>query len=128
MCPSVYEPLGIVNLEAMACATAVVASRVGGIPEVVDGGVTGLLVPPQDPASLADALNLLLRDPGRADAMGLAGRERAVTEFSWDAVAAQTAALYAELAPPAQARSPQQKGSCFAVMRSTNPFADRYGF
>src|ERR1700731_528871 len=87
VCPSVYEPLGIVNLEAMACATAVVASRVGGIPEVVDGGVTGLLVPPQDPASLADALNLLLRDPGRADAMGLAGRERAVAEFSWDAVA-----------------------------------------
>jgi starch synthase len=97
VCPSVYEPLGIVNLEAMACSTAVVASRVGGIPEVVDAGVTGLLVPPDDPASLADALNMLLRDPGRADAMGLAGRERAVVEFSWDAVAAQTAALYAEL-------------------------------
>jgi starch synthase len=100
VCPSVYEPLGIVNLEAMACATAVVASRVGGIPEVVDGGVTGLLVPPGDPASLADALNLLLRDPGRADAMGLAGRERAVKEFSWETVAAQTAALYRELAAP----------------------------
>jgi starch synthase len=98
VCPSVYEPLGIVNLEAMACATAVVASRVGGIPEVVDGGVTGLLVPPEDPASLADAINLLLRDPGRAAAMGLAGRKRAVAEFSWDAVAEQTAALYAELA------------------------------
>jgi len=97
-CPSVYEPLGIVNLEAMACATAVVASRVGGIPEVVDDGVTGLLVPPDDPAALAAAMNLLLRDPGRADAMGRAGRERAVAEFSWDAVAAQTAALYAELA------------------------------
>ena len=96
-CPSVYEPLGIVNLEAMACETAVVASRVGGIPEVVSGGVTGLLVPPQDPASLSDALNMLLRDPGRADAMGRAGRERAVTEFSWGTVAAQTAALYAEL-------------------------------
>ncbi|TVZ00750.1 glycogen synthase [Trebonia kvetii] len=96
-CPSVYEPLGIVNLEAMACETAVVASRVGGIPEVVNGGVTGLLVPPDDPASLSDALNMLLRDPGRADAMGHAGRERAVTEFSWDTVAAQTAALYAEL-------------------------------
>jgi alpha-maltose-1-phosphate synthase len=98
VCPSIYEPLGIVNLEAMACATAVVASRVGGIPEVVAGGETGLLVPPDDPASLADALNMLLRDPGRAGAMGLAGRERAVAEFSWDAVAAQTAALYAELA------------------------------
>lgn len=97
VCPSVYEPLGIVNLEAMACSTAVVASRVGGIPEVVDGGVTGLLVPPDDPASLADALNLLLRDPGRAQAMGLAGRERAVAEFSWDKVAARTAALYSSL-------------------------------
>ncbi len=96
-CPSVYEPLGIVNLEAMACATAVVASRVGGIPEVVDDGVTGLLVPPDDPASLAGAMNLLLRDPGRAGAMGAAGRERAVAEFSWDTVAAQTAKLYAEV-------------------------------
>jgi alpha-maltose-1-phosphate synthase len=99
VCPSVYEPLGIVNLEAMACSTAVVASRVGGIPEVVDGGVTGLLVPPDDPASLADALNLLLRDPGRAAEMGRAGRERAVTEFSWNMVAAQTAALYESLVP-----------------------------
>jgi alpha-maltose-1-phosphate synthase len=97
VCPSVYEPLGIVNLEAMACSTAVVASRVGGIPEVVEGGVTGLLVPPDDPAALADALNELLRDPGRANAMGRAGRERAVAEFSWDTVAAQTAELYAEL-------------------------------
>jgi alpha-maltose-1-phosphate synthase len=97
-CPSLYEPLGIVNLEAMACETAVVASWVGGIPEVVADGETGLLVPPDDPAALADALNALVRDPGRAAAMGRAGRERAVTEFSWDAVAAQTAALYAELA------------------------------
>jgi alpha-maltose-1-phosphate synthase len=98
VCPSVYEPLGIVNLEAMACSTAVVASRVGGIPEVVSGGETGLLVPPDDPASLADAMNALLRDPGRADAFGRAGRARAVEEFSWEAVAAQTAALYAEVA------------------------------
>jgi alpha-maltose-1-phosphate synthase len=97
VCPSVYEPLGIVNLEAMACATAVVASRVGGIPEVVAEGATGLLVPPDDPAALADAMNALLRNPGRADAMGRAGRLRAVDEFSWDAVATQTAALYAEL-------------------------------
>ena len=96
-CPSVYEPLGIVNLEAMACSTAVVASRVGGIPEVVQDGVTGILVPPEDPGALADALNALLRDPGRAGAMGAAGRQRAVTEFSWEAVAAQTAELYAEL-------------------------------
>jgi len=97
-CPSLYEPLGIVNLEAMACETAVVASRVGGIPEVVADGETGVLVPPDDPAALAEALNALVRDPGRAAAMGRAGRERAVTEFSWEAVAAQTVALYAELA------------------------------
>ena len=97
-CPSLYEPLGIVNLEAMACETAVVASRVGGIPEVVDGSVTGLLVPPDDPASLADGLNMLVRDPDRAAVMGQTGRERAVAEFSWDAIAAQTAALYSELA------------------------------
>jgi alpha-maltose-1-phosphate synthase len=96
-CPSVYEPLGIVNLEAMACGTAVVASRTGGIPEVVADGATGLLVPPDDPLALAEALNSLLREPGRAAAMGRAGRTRAVTEFSWKSVAAQTAALYSSL-------------------------------
>jgi starch synthase len=97
-CPSLYEPLGIVNLEAMACGTAVVASAVGGIPEVVSDGKTGLLVPPDDPEALAVALNALLGDPARADAFGRAGRERAVAEFGWQAVAAQTADLYAELA------------------------------
>jgi alpha-maltose-1-phosphate synthase len=97
VCPSVYEPLGIVNLEAMACGTAVVASRVGGIPEVVSDGVTGLLVPPDDPAALAAALNELIRDPARAARYGQAGRDRAVAEFSWQTVAAETAALYAEL-------------------------------
>jgi starch synthase len=95
--PSVYEPLGIVNLEAMACGTAVAGSRTGGIPEVVADGETGLLVPPGEPAPLADALNVLLRDPGRARAMGEAGRKRAVAEFGWPAIAAQTADLYAEL-------------------------------
>ncbi|WP_239374840.1 glycogen synthase [Frankia sp. Cj5] len=97
VCPSVYEPLGIVNLEAMACGTAVVASRVGGIPEVVDDGVTGLLVPPSDPAALAAAVNELLADPVRATAMGRAGRDRAVTEFGWPAVAEKTARLYEAL-------------------------------
>jgi starch synthase len=96
-CPSLYEPLGIVNLEAMACGTAVVASRVGGIPEVVADGVTGLLVPADDPAALARALNTAISDPARADAMGAAGRKRAAAEFGWDAIAAQTAGLYAEL-------------------------------
>ena len=97
-CPSLYEPLGIVNLEAMACGTAVVASAVGGIPEVVSDGETGLLVPPDDPGALAGALNALIGDPALAAALGRAGRERAVAEFGWQTVAAQTADLYAELA------------------------------
>lgn len=100
VCPSVYEPLGIVNLEAMACGTAVVASDVGGIPEVVDDGRTGLLVHYDEADAsmfrmdLADAVNTLLGDPERAKAMGAAGRERAVTEFSWASVAEQTVAVY----------------------------------
>jgi starch synthase len=105
-CPSVYEPLGIVNLEAMACGTAVVGSRTGGIPEVVADGETGLLVPVGEPEPLADALNALLRDPDRAEAMGQAGRKRAVAEFGWPAIAAQTAALYAELTHPGSNRRP----------------------
>jgi starch synthase len=102
-CPSVYEPLGIVNLEAMACGTAVVASRVGGIPEVVVDGETGLLVDytPRDEAEyesrLAEAVNALVVDPQRADAMGRAGRDRAVAEFSWARIAEETRALYASL-------------------------------
>jgi starch synthase len=96
-CPSLYEPLGIVNLEAMACGTAVVGSRVGGVPEVVADRETGLLVPPGDPAALADAINVLLADEHRAAQMGRLGRVRAEIQFGWDAVAAQTVALYAEL-------------------------------
>lgn len=99
VCPSVYEPLGIVNLEAMACGTAVVASRVGGIPEVVEDGVTGLLVSTEDDfeAQLARALDSLLADPEAAARMGEAGRERAVREFGWDAVARRTVQLYEEV-------------------------------
>jgi starch synthase len=97
-CPSLYEPLGIVNLEAMACGTAVVGSRVGGIPEVVADGKTGLLVPPGDPAALADAINVLLADEPLATEMGRLGRARAEAEFGWANIAAQTAALYSELA------------------------------
>jgi alpha-maltose-1-phosphate synthase len=96
-CPSLYEPLGIVNLEAMACGTAVVASAVGGIPEVVADGTTGLLVPPDDERALADAINALIADPARATELGARGRARAVAEFSWDSIAAQTAGLYAGL-------------------------------
>jgi alpha-maltose-1-phosphate synthase len=103
VCPSVYEPLGIVNLEAAACGTAVVASAVGGIPEVVDDGRTGLLVPydPADVATfeagLAARIAELLADPARAAAMGAAGRERVLTEFGWPAVAQQTVAVYSQV-------------------------------
>ena len=99
--PSVYEPLGIVNLEAAACGTAVVASAVGGIPEVVDDGRTGLLVPydPADPAAfeagLAERIAELMADPARAAAMGAAGRERVLAEFGWPAIARQTVDVYA---------------------------------
>jgi starch synthase len=98
--PSVYEPLGIVNLEAAACGTAVVASDVGGIPEVVDDGRTGLLVhyDPEDPAGfaagLAARIGELLADPARAAAMGAAGRERVLAEFGWPAIAQQTVQVY----------------------------------
>ncbi len=102
-CPSVYEPLGIVNLEAMACETAVVASRVGGIPEVVAEGDTGLLVDytPEDPTGFeerfAAAVNRLVADPAEAERFGVAGRRRAVDEFGWDAVAERTVELYRSL-------------------------------
>ncbi len=107
-CPSVYEPLGIVNLEAMACETAVVATATGGIPEVVVDGATGVLVPieqatdgtgtPLDPeryvADFADALTRLVTDPDRAATYGRAGRARAVESFGWDAIARRTVEVY----------------------------------
>jgi glycogen synthase len=93
-CPSVYEPFGIINLEAMACARPVVASAVGGIPEVVVPGRTGLLVPPADPGALAEALNHVLRDRALARQMGLAGRRRVEEHFSWTSIAARTRRLY----------------------------------
>ncbi len=102
-CPSVYEPLGIVNLEAMACETAVVASRVGGIPEVVVDGETGLLVDldPDDAQDferrLAQALDAVATDPELASRLGRAGRARAVEQFGWDEVARRTVALYEEV-------------------------------
>jgi len=108
-CPSVYEPMGIVNLEAMACEAAVVATAVGGIPEVVEDGVTGLLVPyeagpggepldaPALAADLAARLNELVADPARAREMGLAGRARAVERFGWGVAADETMRLYARL-------------------------------
>jgi starch synthase len=103
LCPSVYEPLGIVNLEAMACETAVVASNVGGIPEVVLDGETGIIVPydADDAAGfergIAEGVNRLAADPGQAERFGRAGRERAVRSFAWDAIATQTVELYRSL-------------------------------
>ncbi|GGN07396.1 starch synthase [Actinoplanes campanulatus] len=108
VCPSIYEPMGIVNLEAMACETAVVATATGGIPEVVADGETGLLVPirqledgtgtPVDPegfvADLAATLTRLLNDPALAERMGKAGRRRAVERFSWSRIAEDTLEIY----------------------------------
>jgi starch synthase len=108
VCPSIYEPMGIVNLEAMACETAVVATATGGIPEVVVDGSTGLLVPieqvadgsgtPLDPdrfvADLARAVNTVLGDPARAAAMGREGRRVAVDRFTWSAIAERTLDVY----------------------------------
>ena len=111
VCPSVYEPLGIVNLEAMACGAPVVGTATGGIPEVVADHLTGRLVPieqlddgtgtPVDPerfiADLAATLTEVVSDPGAARLMGEAGRRRARSEFSWDTIAARTKAIYDEL-------------------------------
>src|SRR4029079_8034254 len=112
-CPSIYEPLGIVNLEAMACEAAVVATATGGIVEVVVDGETGYLVPiepgddgtgaPRDPArfaaDFAERVNTLIADPERAKGFGRAGRERAVASFAWPAIAEQTSRLYRSLTP-----------------------------
>ena len=110
-CPSVYEPFGIINLEAMACETPVVASAVGGIPEVVIDGETGLLVPVEmsldDPMlpvdadrfemNLAGAINRLMADPPTREVMGRVGRQRAIEHFSWRAIAGETVELYRSL-------------------------------
>lgn len=111
VCPSIYEPFGIINLEAMACGTPVVASAVGGIKEVVVDGETGFLIPLEqmkespfeatDPAAfasdLASKINLLMADPALASQMGAAGRKRAEELFGWDAIARKTERLYAKL-------------------------------
>ena len=95
-CPSVYEPFGLINLEAMACETPVVASAVGGIVEVVEDGKTGLLVPPAGPTALADALNRVLADPALARAMGQAGPPARGGAVRVGVVAERTEQVYAE--------------------------------
>lgn len=110
-CPSIYEPLGIVNLEAMACEVPVVASDVGGIPEVVVDGITGTLVHYDEhdttafEAGIAKALSLVVADPELAQRMGQAGRQRAVEEFGWDRIAQETIAIYQKVISDGQASS-----------------------
>lgn len=99
LCPSIYEPLGIVNLEAMACEVAVLASRVGGIPEVVADGVTGRLVDYSPESAIFEShltrgIIEMMSDPDKLTAMGIAGRKRAIDEFGWNAVARATISLY----------------------------------
>jgi alpha-maltose-1-phosphate synthase len=110
VCPSIYEPFGLINIEAMACGAPVVASAVGGIPEIVEDGKTGFLVPlepsgdafgtPADPAAFAEAIaarvNLLLASPDLAREYGAAGRQKALREFTWGAVASKTVEVYSE--------------------------------
>ena len=104
ICPSIYEPLGIVNLEAMACETAVLASDVGGIPEVVADGLTGELIHYAGASEhagferqLTAKINELMSDRDRLAKYGKAGRIRAMDQFSWDAIAQETVALYRSL-------------------------------
>jgi len=96
VCPSVYEPFGLINLEAMACETPVVASAVGGILEVVEDGKTGLLVPPGHPEELAAALGRVLDNPALGRSLGQAGRRRVEAQFSWASVAERTEHVYAD--------------------------------
>jgi starch synthase len=96
-CPSVYEPFGIINLEAMACEIPVVASAVGGIPEVVVDGETGFLVPPANPDELASAINRILDSDELGRELGKAGRLRVERYFSWEAIAEQTRDMYLEM-------------------------------
>ena len=96
-CPSIYEPFGIINLEAMACETPVVACAVGGIKEVVVDGETGFLVPPEDPDKLAAAISKVLDDPQLAARMGKAGRSRVLEQFTWDRIAEKTISMYETL-------------------------------
>jgi starch synthase len=103
VCPSIYEPFGLVILEAMACETAVVASRVGGIPEIVVEGETGFLVdydvdqPEAFTTALAARIEELLSDPARASKMGKAGRQRVLERFGWPSIATRTVELYSSL-------------------------------
>jgi glycosyltransferase involved in cell wall biosynthesis len=133
VCPSVYEPFGIINLEAMACKTPVVASAVGGIKEVVIPGETGLLVPfeatsctnfePRDPArfvhDLAAGVNQLLDDPQRRRKMGLQSRDRVKRHFSWSSIARRTLDFYSDLRPMPAAEPPRGRGKSSSRARAS---------
>jgi len=110
VCPSIYEPFGIINLEAMSCKTPVVASAVGGILEVVVHEETGLLVEPANPRKMADAVNKLLKDPEMARMLGENSRRRVEELFSWDGIADQTKKLYEKLVRGADAMLKKQQG------------------
>ena len=147
VCPSVYEPFGIINLEAMACETPVVASAVGGIKEVVSPGETGLLVPfkaasrtnfePKDPArfvhDLAAGVNQLLDDPQCGREMGLKSRDRVERHFSWSSIARRTLDFYSDLvkkrAPEASEKSSKARASKLPVKskKSSAPSAAAAG-
>ena len=129
VCPSVYEPFGIINLEAMACETPVVASAVGGIPEVVEHGETGLLVTPEaisatevEPRNpeqfsrdLAAAVNVLLDDPATRASMAAKARDRVEQQFSWTSIARQTLEFYEELVAAHRTRSVETCGIAVGV-------------
>ena len=126
VCPSIYEPFGIINLEAMACGTPVVASAVGGIKDVVVDGETGFLIPlkqmTESPfeatepeafaADLAAKINLLMADPDLAAKMGAAGRKRAEALFGWDAIARKTGRLYTKLLHKSPDVHRSSQGAC----------------
>jgi starch synthase len=124
VCPSVYEPFGLINLEAMACGTPVVATAVGGIREVVVHDETGRLVPPADPPALAAAMRAVLAQPERAAALGRAGRRRVESRFSWERIAGLTLEVYRD-AIAAHRSTPARYPP--ALLRGDSPHFDRQG-
>ena len=111
VCAPWYEPFGIVPLEAMACGRAVVATAVGGLTDTVVDGVTGRHVPPRQPRALATALAELLRSPALIEAYGAAGRDRALSRYSWNRIAAATAEVYGAVIEERAANEPMARNA-----------------